>query len=184
MENGAQGTGLPLTPTLSPAGRGGDDLAASASTRPSGVRVRVRGAKLSAGRVVRARKLRRAETDAERKFWGIVRGRQVEDAKFVRQFPIGRYVADFVCRERMLVVELDGGQRSESATDDSRTAYLNGRGYAVLRFWNNEIVENIDGCYEALVEVLAGRPSPGWRYAPATLSRDAGGEDGELDASR
>jgi len=137
----------------------------------------VRGAKLSAGRVVRARKLRRVETDAEHKFWNIVRDRRVNDAKFVRQYPIGRYVADFVCREAMLIVELDGGQHSESTRDQTRTAYLNNRGYSVLRFWNNEILQNPDGCWDALTAVLLGNPSPDWRFAPATLSPEGRGDD-------
>ena len=134
----------------------------------------MRGAKLPAGWVVRARKLRRNETDAERQFWNIVRDRRLDGAKFVRQHPIGRYVVDFICREAMLVVELDGGQHSESGRDSARTEYLNARGYTVLRFWNNEVLENPAGFWEALTAVLRGDPSPGLRFEPATLSRDAG----------
>ena len=136
----------------------------------------MRGAKLSAGKVARPRRLRRAETDAEHRLWNMIRDRRVQGAKFVRQYPIGPYVADFVCRERMLVVEADGGQHSESTGDEVRTAFLNARGYDVLRFWNNEIIENSEGCWTALTAVLLGDPSPDWRFAPATLSPEGRGD--------
>ncbi|HVW93121.1 MAG TPA: endonuclease domain-containing protein [Devosia sp.] len=136
----------------------------------------MRGAKLTAGGVVKARKLRRVETDAERKLWNMLRNRGV-GMKFLRQYPIGPFVADFVCRERMLVVEVDGGQHSESASDEQRTVRLNSRGYSVLRFWNNEILQNPEGCRLALVGVLDGNPSPDLRYAPATLSPEGRGDD-------
>lgn len=171
------GVGQPLTRTLSLEGIG-NESAVPASPLPNGERARVRGAKLSAGRVVRARKLRRAETEAERKFWNLVRDRRLDGAKFVRQYPIGRYVADFVCRETMLVVEIDGGQHSESATDDGRTSLMNLRGYSVLRLWNNEVLQNPDGCWGAVRECLRGNPSPGWRYSPATLSPAGRGKEG------
>jgi very-short-patch-repair endonuclease len=136
----------------------------------------VRGAKLSAGKVAKARRLRQQETDAEHRLWNMIRGRRIEGAKFVRQYPIGPYVADFVCRERMLVVEADGSQHADSPTDEARTAFLNGRGYDVLRFWNNEILQNPDGCWQVLSAVLLGNPSPDWRFAPATLSPEGRGE--------
>jgi very-short-patch-repair endonuclease len=146
----------------------------------------VRGAKLSAGRVVRARRLRQNQTDAERKLWTALRNRQIEGAKFVRQYPIGRYVADFVCREAMLVIEVDGGQHAESEADEGRTALMNMRGYSVLRFWNNEVLQNLPGCLEALSAVLRGNPSPDWRFAPATLSRsrERGPTPGEVFSKR
>jgi very-short-patch-repair endonuclease len=106
----------------------------------------------------------------------MLRGRAVGDAKFVRQHPIGRYVADFVCREQMLIVEADGGQHSESKSDRQRTAFLNARGYSVLRFWNNDILQNPEGCWIVLTAVLDGNPSPDLRFAPATLSPEARGE--------
>jgi len=107
----------------------------------------------------------------------MVRDRRVGGAKFVRQYPIGRYVADFVCREAMLIVELDGGQHTTSEDDAARTAHVNGRGYSVLRFWNDEVLQNTDGCLEALSAVLLGNPSPDWRFAPATLSPEGRGDD-------
>jgi len=140
----------------------------------------VRGAKLSAGRVVRARTLRQNETDAEHKLWNALRGRRLGAAKFVRQYPVGRYVADFVCREKMLIVEVDGGQHADSEQDAVRTQYLNARGYSVLRLWNNEVLQNLSGCLEALEAVLLGNPSPGWRYAPATLSPEGRWNDAAI----
>jgi very-short-patch-repair endonuclease len=117
--------------------------------------------------VVRARKLRQAPTDAELKFWGLVRNRGIDGAKFVRQYPIGRYVADFVCREAMLIIEIDGGQHADSAEDAARTAFLNAHGYSVLRLWNTEVLQNPAGCWQAISASLRGEPEPGWRFSPA-----------------
>ena len=81
-----------------------------------------------------AKQLRRDMTDAERKLWSILRNRQIGDAKFRRQQPIGPFIADFVCQEARLIVEADGGQHCGSAADDRRTNFLNGAGYRVIRF--------------------------------------------------
>ena len=137
---------------------------------------RVRGTKPSAPAVARARALRQSSTDAEQELWMIVRNRQIDGQKFVRQYPIGPYVADFACRDAMLVVELDGGQHAESTSDGKRTAYLNAQGYSVLRFWNNELLGNREGCWMALHSVLTGNPSPDLRFAPATLSPEGRGK--------
>ncbi|WP_258600756.1 endonuclease domain-containing protein [Mesorhizobium sp. AR10] len=80
------------------------------------------------------------ETEAEYRLWGELRGRHLNGYKFVRQVPLGPFIADFVCREKGLIVELDGSQHADSPTDPARTAWLNGRGYAVLRFWNHEVL--------------------------------------------
>ena len=101
-----------------------------------------------------ARKLRGNSTDAERTFWNAVRARQINGAKFRRQWPIGPYVADFVCLEAKLVVEIDGGQHNESATDPVRTAALEAVGFRVIRFWNNDVLQNLDGVCEALTIAL------------------------------
>ncbi len=102
--------------------------------------------------------------------WSRLRDRRLDGHKFVRQFAIGAYFADFVCREAMLVIELDGGQHADSVRDDRRTKYLNEQGYSVLRFWNNDILSNTDGVLEALLLTLRNCPSPDLRFAPATLS--------------
>ena len=92
-----------------------------------------------------ARKLRVNQTDAETVLWNRIRNRQIDGHKFVRQEPIGNYVCDFVCREKFLIVEVDGGQHSESATDTIRDRRLGEEGYIVLRFWNNDVLGNIEG---------------------------------------
>ncbi|TVV71556.1 endonuclease domain-containing protein [Sphingomonas solaris] len=105
-----------------------------------------------------ARKLRASATDAERLMWSRLRARQLEDAKFVRQFPIGPHVADFVCRSARLVIELDGGQHADNDADLERTRVIETFGYTVARFWNNDVMANIDGVLEAIRrEVLIAR---------------------------
>ena len=101
-----------------------------------------------------ARKLRREATDVETVLWQRLRARQIEGAKFAPQFPIGRYVADFACREARLVVELDGGQHSESGTDAARTMLIEAYGFTVLRFWNNDVLQNLDGVLEEIARTL------------------------------
>jgi very-short-patch-repair endonuclease len=105
-----------------------------------------------------ARMLRKQSTDAERLFWSRVRGHRLNGYKFKRQHPIGCYIVDFVCIEVRLVVELDGGQHAKSNADKTRDAQLRNQGYRVLRFWNNDVLSNIDGVVEQLIENL--RPSP------------------------
>jgi len=160
----------PLTPTLSPQGRGGEGapLSGLALAATSPLRGEVDAQRRVRGSVSRARALRFNSTDAEGRLWQILRARQLGGHKFVRQFAIGPYFADFVCRELALVVELDGGQHFESMHDAERTAYLNAHGYSVLRFWNNEVLENMDGVHGALASVLALNPSPDLRFAPAS----------------
>jgi very-short-patch-repair endonuclease len=102
-----------------------------------------------------ARKLRVNQTDAETVLWNRIRNRQIDGHKFVRQKPIGDYVCDFVCRERFLVVEVDGGQHSESAADEIRDRRLAEDGYRVLRFWNNEILGNLEGVLASIQTELS-----------------------------
>ena len=118
----------------------------------------------------RSRELRRNASTAENRLWYVLRNRGFDRHKFVRQMPVGPYIADFACREIGLIIELDGGQHATSTTDASRTAYLNSQGYSVLRFWNNEVIENRDGVLFSIRSVIESIPSPDLRYAPATLS--------------
>src|SRR5579872_4271171 len=113
---------------------------------------------LPQGKTARARHLRREAPSAENRLWYFMRNRQLDGLKFARQVPIGRYVADFVCREAALVVELDGGQHSGSANDIEHTAFLNAQGYAVLRIWNNEFYDNREGVLQAIVSAARGAP--------------------------
>ena len=101
-----------------------------------------------------ARKLRRSSTDAENRLWYHLRGRRFEDAKFVRQFPIGPHVADFACRDLHLAIALDGGQHSLEA-DAPRTQIVEAFGYRVIRFWNNDVLENTEGVLEVIRRELA-----------------------------
>jgi primosomal protein N' (replication factor Y) len=105
-----------------------------------------------------ARRLRRDTTDAEALLWRRIRDRALFGRKFRRQHPIGPYVADFVCIEARLVVELDGGQHDRGAEGTSvRTAFLERRGFRVLRFWNNDVLANLDGVLERIVGTLEER---------------------------
>jgi len=108
-----------------------------------------------ASQVNTARKLRRNQTDAERTLWFRLRDRRLRGLKFRRQAPIDNYVVDFCCEDAHLIVELDGGQHVERSEEDTeRTAALEARGYLVLRFWNNEVLRNIDGVLESIVNTL------------------------------
>jgi len=104
-----------------------------------------------------ARRLRREATDVELKLWSRIRNRQLGDHKFRFQASIGPYVVDFLCAERRLVVELDGGQHNE-AVDRRRTQLLQREGYHLLRFWNHDVVENVDGVLQAISDRLAELP--------------------------
>jgi very-short-patch-repair endonuclease len=86
--------------------------------------------------------------------WHRIRDRQLDRFKFVRQEPIGRYFVDFVCRERHLIVEVDGGQHAEGGGDRIRDADLAKLGYRVIRFWNNDVITNIDGVLQTLLAEL------------------------------
>ncbi|MFZ0888587.1 MAG: endonuclease domain-containing protein [Candidatus Binataceae bacterium] len=101
-----------------------------------------------------ARRLRRDQTDAERELWMRLRARQL-DVKFRRQYPIRPFVADFCCIERLLVIELDGGQHAmQQARDERRSAYLRELGFRVLRFWDTDVLTNIDGVLEEILKHL------------------------------
>jgi very-short-patch-repair endonuclease len=108
-----------------------------------------------------SRLLRKSMTDAERRLWQALRLRQLEGLKFRRQFPIGRYIVDFACPERKLVIELDGGQHAEQESyDKDRTKWLEGQGYRVLRFWNNEVMTNLEGVKESIYNAISGNVEP------------------------
>ncbi|MBI2466731.1 MAG: endonuclease domain-containing protein [Candidatus Rokubacteria bacterium] len=110
----------------------------------------------------RARQLRSSETDAERKLWWRLRGRQVLGAKFRRQHPVGPFIVDFCCPERALIAEVDGGQHATQAdADRRRTAFLERQGYRVLRFWDNEVLRATEGVPQRIAEALQNpHPDP------------------------
>jgi very-short-patch-repair endonuclease len=106
----------------------------------------------------RARRLRRAATDAELALWHRLRSRSLNGYKFVRQEPIGPYTVDFVCRERRLVIEVDGGQHADDPNDAVRDRWLVEHNYRVLRFWNNDVSGNMAGVLETIATALAESP--------------------------
>lgn len=108
-----------------------------------------------------ARRLRRDQTDAERKLWFRLRDRRLNGLKFRRQMPLDRYVVDFCCESARLVVEVDGGQHAERLEEDAdRTKALEAMSYLVLRFGNNDVLQNIDGVAETIINTLNQPFSP------------------------
>ncbi|MCY3545167.1 MAG: endonuclease domain-containing protein [Chloroflexi bacterium] len=112
----------------------------------------------------KARQLRKTLTDAERTLWNILRSRQVSGCKFRRQAPIGHYIVDFVCFENRLVIEVDGGQHLQSASyDAARTAWLEREGFRVIRFWNNQVLQETDSVREAIFIAVQRLSLPSYR---------------------
>ena len=116
--------------------------------------------------ISRARRLREQSTDAERLLWSKLRDRRMMNCKFRRQFPVGRYIVDFVCREYKLVIELDGGHHQDQQEYDAvRSEWLQSRGFEVLRYLDNDVLTEVDSVLESIGEVLKRRgeevsPSP------------------------
>ena len=104
-----------------------------------------------------ARHLRRNESDAERKLWYKLRSRQFENLKFRRQHPIGKYIVDFVSLDKKIVIEVDGSQHDKSRNlenDKQRTSWLESEGFRVIRFWNNDVLLNIEGVVARIIEEI------------------------------
>ena len=100
-----------------------------------------------------AKKMRSNMTPAETKMWRILRGKRFQDLKFKRQVLIGNYIVDFLCEDKKIIIEIDGGQHNEELniqSDNNRTHYLENNGYKVLRFWNDDVMKNIDGVMEVI----------------------------------
>jgi very-short-patch-repair endonuclease len=108
---------------------------------------------MSATPVSSARALRRAMTDAERKLWFALRDRRLA-GKFRRQVPIGPYFADLVCFETRLVIEVDGGQHANSARDARRDRWFEANRFRVLRFWNNDVLSNLEGVLSVIADAV------------------------------
>lgn len=108
-----------------------------------------------------AKTLRTNQTDAEQRLWHHLRGHRFMELKFKRQKPMGRYIVDFVCVERQLIIEIDGGQHAEQVEyDQRRDAWLRSKGYTVLRFWNNEVLLQLEEVLERIRLTLSPSPSP------------------------
>jgi very-short-patch-repair endonuclease len=116
-----------------------------------------------------AKKLRREMTDVEKFVWYQLRGRRFQGFKFRRQFPVGRYIVDFVCLEQRLILELDGGQHAtQQEYDEIRTQYLEREAFRVLRFWNHVVLED----WEVVEEVIWKELQSG--HAPLSPPRERG----------
>ena len=122
-----------------------------------------------------AKKLRSVMTDAERRLWYHLRAHRFDGKKIKRQVPIGPYIVDFACLGQKLIIEVDGGQHSESQSDVVRDAYLEREGFRVLRFWNNDVLRNTNGVLEVILSELA-TPSPGSLRSPPSPLRGEGKE--------
>ena len=112
----------------------------------------------NAFKTARARRLRRSSTDAESALWCRLRSRALDGYKFVRQEPIGSYTVDLVCRERRLIIEVDGSQHADNPRDAVRDKWLVDHNYRVLRFWNNDVLGNMAGVLETIATALAEAP--------------------------
>jgi len=113
------------------------------------------------GRTGVARRLTKYSTDTERYLWGHLRDRQIEGFKFCRQQPVGRYIVDFANFEKKVIVELDGGQHTLDPRDEIRDEWLRAEGYKVLRFWDNEVLSNLEGVLESIRNaLLTPHPDP------------------------
>ena len=109
------------------------------------------------GKTQQARRLRKTNTEEEYRLWSDLRDRRLTGHKFARQIPLGPYVVDFLCRDKSLIVEIDGFQHARSPSDAIRTRGLNMHGYSVLRFWNHEITSERRAVLETILAALDGR---------------------------
>ena len=125
---------------------------------------------MRSGAVSLARDLRRHETTAEQALWSRLRNRQIDGWKFKRQVPFGRFVLDFYCSDARLAVEVDGdthGTAADISNDSDRTKFLEEQGVKVLRFWNTDVRDNIEGVLEMIYLALGQQPAP----SPALRAR-------------
>jgi len=101
-----------------------------------------------------AKGLRKRMTDAEGKLWRFLRRKQT-GIKFRRQCPIGRYIVDFISFDAGIIIEVDGGQHAESETDKARDKWLTSQGFKVIRFWNTDVLKNIEGVIEVIEKEIS-----------------------------
>ena len=117
---------------------------------------------MAGGRYI-ARDLRRGSTEAERALWEGLRDRRLQGLKFVRQFTVGPFVADFCCRDRRLIVEVDGevhANPQQAARDGERDAYLRGQNYLILRFTNAEVLDDLNAVLRRIATAVTEDPCP------------------------
>jgi len=109
------------------------------------------------GKTRQARHLRKNDTEEEYRLWSDLRGRRLNGYKFARQIPLGPYIVDFLCRDKLLIIEIDGFQHAASPSDINRTRWLNTQGYSVLRFWNHEVLRARRAVLETVLAALEGQ---------------------------
>lgn len=107
--------------------------------------------------------MRREPTEAEDLLWGALRGRRLDRIKFRRQVPVGAYIADFICAEAMLIVEIDGSQHADSSYDRDRGAGLKTQGFRVLRFWNDEVLHELNSVCDTIIAYVRDKNLEPWR---------------------
>jgi very-short-patch-repair endonuclease len=123
------------------------------------MRTRFAGGLLHGTLLKRSRQMRKDSTPAEIRLWSHLRMKNVDGARFRRQYPIEGFIVDFCCLKDHLIVEVDGSQHAESVTyDDERTRLLERQGFRVLRFWNGDVMQNVDAMVEVIFEALRAGP--------------------------
>ncbi len=113
--------------------------------------------------ITNARRLRKQMTESEKKLWQALRGRQLQNYRFRKQVPLGRYIADFVCHKAKVIIELDGGQHNQDEVaiyDQMRTHWFNEQGYEVCRFWNNEVMQQLEEVMGTILDLCTKRCPP------------------------
>jgi very-short-patch-repair endonuclease len=119
-------------------------------------------------------------TEAEKRLWSMLGNRRMPAFKFKRQFVIDPYIVDFICFERRLIIEADGSQHAESEYDNRRDAFLRSQGFSVLRFWNNDLLENAGGVFDAIyAELTSPHPPKPAAWVPPSPTRGEGLLGGE-----
>lgn len=126
-----------------------------------------------------AKEMRSQPTDAEAQLWLALRAGRLQGLKFKRQQPMGKYIVDFVCFEHRLIVEVDGGQHNESVQDQVRDAWLRSEGFRVLRYWNNEVLANLEGVLSDILQYATPSPS----VPPPRGGREANQEQRSSDGA-
>ncbi|WFP76945.1 endonuclease domain-containing protein [Mesorhizobium sp. WSM4906] len=110
-----------------------------------------------------ARSMRREPTEAEGRLWQELRSRRLDNIRFRRQLPVGKFIADFVCAEAGLIVEIDGSQHADSHRDQERDAELKARGFRVLRFWNDDVLKDLGAVCDTIIAYVRDDNLQPWR---------------------
>lgn len=124
-----------------------------------------------------AKTLRKRQTDSETKLWYQLRDRRLENTKFRRQYPIKNYVVDFICTDKMLIIELDGGQHADNKKDVLRDNWLKSEGYRILRFWNSDVLQNMEAVLQVIMDTLNDTTSGFYPHPVPLPERERGKQE-------